>query len=125
MSRKYQDTIHVIDSATATETSQPINIEDATSITLVFKRSDHSSGSTAFTVTVSVDGTNFIAYNKLIDNVTNSNAQQLTRVASSSLASNTTKFYTMDLSCDTFKEIKVTATQTTDGTHDAWLCIQR
>ena len=38
------------------------------------------------TITVSLDGTNFYAYSMLIDNVANSNAQQLTRVASKTRA---------------------------------------
>lgn len=117
--------IKAIDGATATATSNAINIAGAKKITLFFKRSNHSAGSTAFSVTVSVDGTNYVAYSKLISNAANTNAQTLTRVASVSLASDTTSFVSMDLTSDVFLFMKVTATETTDGTHDAWVVIEK
>jgi N-acetyl-beta-hexosaminidase len=115
--------IHTIQAATATATGQAINIECAEKVVFVFKRSNHSAGSTAFTVEVSGDGTTWLAYNKLISNVTNTNAQDLTRVASVSLASNTSSFVTMDKD-DGFKFVRVIATETTDGTHDAWVYLE-
>jgi len=108
-----------INAQTATYTSDPVNIENAEKVQLEFTRANHSSGSSAFAVTVSVDGVNYVTYNKLIDNVTNTNAQALTRVASASLASDTSKHYTMDLTQDAFRFMKVTVTETTDGTHTA------
>lgn len=110
-----------INAVTATTTSDPIDFRGVKRATWEFTRANHSSGSTAFTVTVSVDGVTYVAYNKLIDNVTNTNAQTLTRVASSSLASDTSKIYSMDLANDCFAFVKVTATETTDGTHTAKL----
>ena len=109
--------IKALDAVTATTTSDPIDIENALKVSLEFKRADHSSGSTAFTVLVSLDGKTYIAFNKLVDNVTNAIAENLTRVASSSLASNTSKFYALDLEHDSFRWMKVVATETTDGTH--------
>ncbi len=106
-----------LNAVTATTTSEPINIENAEKATLEFTRANHSAGSSAFAVTVSVDGVNYVTYNKLIDNVTNTNAQTLTRVASASLASDTSKHYSMDLTQDAFRWMKVTVTETTDGTH--------
>lgn len=120
----YQEVLHAIDGATATTTSSEINIEDAKKITIVCKRSNHSAGSTAFSVTVSPDGTNYTTYNKLINNLANSNVQDLTRSASITLSSDTVTFVSLDC-CDAFKTMKVTATETTDGTHDAWVIIQR
>lgn len=109
---------------TATTTSQAVNVENAKKVIFMFKREDHSAGKTVFSVTVSPDGTNFITYNKLIDNVVNSNSQQLTRVASYDTgAANATKFYTLSPG-DCFKEVKVTATETTDGTHTAKVIVQ-
>lgn len=116
--------ITALDAVTATTTSSAVNIEGAKKVTLLFTRANHSSGSTAFTVDCSIDGTTFVATNKLIDNVTNTNAQMPTRVASCSLSSDTSKFYSLDLEHDTFKEIKVTATETTDGTHTAKVLIE-
>lgn len=108
-----------INAVTATTVSDSIPIMGAKRITWQFIRANHSSGSTAFSVEVSLDGTNFIAYNKLISNLTNTNAQTLTRVASVSLASNTNAVVSMDLECDAYLEMRVTATETTDGTHTA------
>lgn len=111
-------TLHIpLNAVTATTTSEPINIENAEKVTLEFTRANHSAGSSAFAVTVSVDGVNYVTYNKLIDNVTNTNAQTLTRVASATLSSDTSKHYTMDLSQEAFRWMKVTVTETTDGTH--------
>jgi len=109
----------VLDAVTATTTSDPVNIENAEKITLQFIRANHSAGSSAFAVTVSLDGTNYVTYNKLIDNVTNTNAQTLTRVAGATLSSNTSKVYTMDMVSDHYRWMKVTVTETTDGTHSA------
>lgn len=115
--------ITAIDAATATTTSGAIDVAGAKKISLMFTRSNHSSGSTAFTVEVSLDGTTFVAYNKMISNVTNTNAQTLTRVASVSLASNTSAYVTLD-PMDAILAIKVTATETTDGTHTAKVMIE-
>lgn len=114
-----------LNAVTATTTSDPIDIMGAKKVSLEFKRSNHSSGSSAFKVQVRVtkDGS-WIDYNKLIDNVTNSNAQTLTRVLTATLSSDTSKFYTMDLQHDTFYEMRVVVTETTDGTHDAWAVVE-
>lgn len=114
---------HAINAATATTTSDAIDVKNAKRITLFFKRSLHSAGSTAFTVTVSIDDSTYIGYNKLITNVANTNAQTLTRVASVTLSSDTTSMVSFSPE-DCFQSIKVTATETTDGTHDAWVLVQ-
>ena len=107
----------VLDAVTATTTSEAINIENAEKATLEFTRSAHSAGSSTFAVTVSLDGVTYIAYNKLITNVANTNAQTQIRVASVALASNTSSFVSMDLTQDSFRYMKVTVTEATDGTH--------
>lgn len=104
-----------ISAVTSTTTSDPINIENAHRVTFEFTRANHSAGSSAFAITVSVDGINYITFNKLIDNVTNTNAQQKTRVAGATLSSNTSKVYSMDLENDSYRFMKITATITTDG----------
>lgn len=119
------EVIVAINGATATTTSVPIDILGAKKISLVFTRADHSAGSTAFTVDVSFDGTTWIAFNKLISNVTNTNAQTLTRVASVSLASNTSSVVDMDIATGAYSKMRVTATETTDGTHTAKVLIER
>lgn len=123
---KYQVVVPTIQQVTATTTGAAINVENACGVVIFGKRENHSSGASAFSVEVSFDGTNWVTYNKLISNATNTNAQGLTRVASFSLSSNTVGFASMDYgeSADTFKFIRVTVTETTDGTHSAWVVIQ-
>lgn len=108
-----------INAVTATTTSSAINIAGAKRISLAFTRADHSAGSTDFNVEVSVDGTIFIDFNKLITNVANTNGQTEVRVTTITLSSNTTEFVTMDLDKSVYKAMKVVATETTDGTHTA------
>jgi hypothetical protein len=110
-----------INAATETTTSASIDFEGVRKATWFFTRADHSAGSTAFTVEVSFDGTTWVGYNKLIDNVTNTNVQDLTRVATVTLSSNTTSTVTMDLEQEAYPFVRVTATETTDGTHTAEL----
>jgi len=114
-----------LNAVTATTTSEPINIENARRISLLLTRANHSAGSSAFAVTVSVDGATYVTFNKLISNATNTNAQTLTRVASVSLASDTTSEVAMDLEHSIFRWMKVTVTETTDGTHTAKVLIDR
>lgn len=120
----FSERIKVLDGVTATTTSEAQKIEDAKKVILVVNRADHGSGSSAFTATVSVDGTNYMDYNKWIDNVANTNVQTLTRTKTKTLSANGTDFMTMDPD-DTFKYMKVKVTETTDGTHSAWLYILR
>ena len=118
------EVIKVLDGVTATTTSAAANIEDAKKVVLVCNRAAHASGSSAFTAQVSVDGVNYIDYKKFISNANNTNVQGLTRVTTLTLSANGTDFLTMDPD-DGFKDIKVKVTETTDGTHSAWLFIQR
>lgn len=117
--------IHAIDGATATTSSTWIPVTHANKVSFIFKRSNHSSGNTAFSVSVSADAVdaNAITYAKLIDNLTNTNGQNLTRISSKTLAANGLALVSMSPE-DIVGYIKVTATETTDGTHDAWVIIQ-
>ena len=112
-----QITSKIIDAKAVTTVSDPISLEGVVRATLQFIRADHTSGSGAFSVEVSNDGANWVTFNKLIDNLANTNAQTNTRVASSTLASNTSKIYTLDLLQECYKWMRVTVTRTTDGTH--------
>lgn len=119
------EVIVALNAVDATTTSNAIDIQGAKKISLVFTRTNHSAGSSAFSVDVSLDGTTWIAFNKLISNVTNTNAQTITRVASVSLASNTSSVVDMDLATGTYSKMRVTATETTDGNHTAKVMIER
>lgn len=114
---------HVIVDATATTTSNPINIRGAKKVSFFFQRTNHSSGKTVFTVSVSIDGTNYVTYNRLITNVANANTETIVRVASYDTGTaNATAMYSMSPE-DTYAYLKVTATETTDGTHNAWVMV--
>ena len=117
--------VHAIDGVPRTATSNAINIEGAKKVVLRFVRTDHSAGKTVFTVTGSLDGTTFHACNMLISNLANTISEGLTRVASYDTgAANADAIYALDLDNFAFKEIKVTATRTTDGTNDAYVYIE-
>jgi hypothetical protein len=109
--------VTLLDAVAATTTSDALVIAGAKKATLYFTRASHGSGSSAFSVTVSGDGATFVPFNKLITNVTNTNAQDQTRVGSVSLAANGTEMASLDLSVDAVYAMKVTATETTDGVH--------
>ena len=115
--------IKVINAETADKTTDAIYIGNAKKVTLFCKRASHSSGNTVFSATVGVSDSDFITYNKWISNVTNTNAQTLTRVASLTLSSATSGFLTMSPE-DKFEFIKVTADVTTDGANTVWLIIE-
>lgn len=128
-------TIHVIDGAVATvapANAVPVKVTDACKITLFVKRSNHTAGSSTFSVQVSPnysqDGVDaeWVTYNKLISNVANTSSETLTRTASIALSSNVTAMATFDMdNGDIFDHIRVSVAEVTDGTHDAWLVIQR
>lgn len=135
--------IKAIDAVTATTTSDKYYIGGATRVGLMFRRSNHSAGATALSAKVSLQplgdatgttkdalgrptggaGITVTACNMLIDNVTNTNAQTLTRVASKSLGANGDAFLWLSPEC-LATWIELTLTETTDGTHDAWLVIE-
>jgi len=119
----YTNLIRAIDGATATTTSDPISVEGAEKVTMLATRSNHSSGSTAFSVTGSIDGTTYFALPLVVQAAT-TNAQTITRTVAPSLSSNTSAWYSIDMEYLALKFIKVTATETTDGTHDVDVLIQ-
>lgn len=100
---------------TVTTVSSIMALDACNRVGIQFIRANHTAGSSTFIVEVSNDGVNFVTFNKLIDNVANTNAQQLTRVGSVALSSNTSKVYDMDLSAGTYRFMRITATIATDG----------
>lgn len=85
-------------------------------LSLQFVAASITSGNGVFTVEVSNDGTNFIAYNRLTTNVTNTNGQTDTRVASVTLNSNTNAVVSVP---DAFAFYRVRLIMTTDGIYSA------
>lgn len=111
--------IQVFTGKTATFTSAGQNIEALQNISLQFIAASIASGNGVFTMDVSNDGINWVAYSMLIDNVTNTNGQTLTRVASKTLSSNTSVVVALD--AFGFKMLRVKVTVTTDGSYDCVL----
>lgn len=122
---KRPELLNIIDAVTATTVAEPINIEDAEKVTFVLTRANHSAGSSTLSVEVSLDKINWVTFNKLISNATNTNAQTKTRVASLALAANGSATVAMDLENDIFRWARVTVTEATDGTHTVKALIQR
>ena len=109
----YSETKTLLNAVSATTTSSAIDVVGAKRVTLslnVANVTDTGLATTTFAVTGSVDGTNYVTVNKLIDNVTNTNAQGLTRVASKVLDTNSTSVLSVDLEHDTYKFLKVSGT---------------
>jgi len=107
-----------LDAVTETTTSAEINVKYAKKIVLMLTRADHSSGSSAFTVSGSIDGgTTYVNLNILRDNATG----VLTLVANKVLSADGTALVSIDLKGTgmALDYIKVTVTETTDGTHSA------
>ena len=108
----------------ATTTSGAVVCRGAKRITLMFTRADHGSGSSAFKTQVSIDGTTFVDFNGLIDNVVGSNDSSLTRITTKTLSSNTSVICKMDLQQTVIDSFKIVVTETTDGTHTAKCLIE-
>lgn len=112
--------VTLLNAVTATTTSSPVNVEGYSRIGFQFKRANHSSGSSAFSVEGTINGTDWTTLNLIVSNATNTNAQTRTRVASVSLAADGTALaFIEDLVV--LKAVRVTVTETTDGTHSAWM----
>ena len=118
--------ITALDDVVATTTSNQIYVGDFKRVALLFKRAAHGSGNTAFTVTgglaadASTDPT-MLSYTMLIDNVANTNSEtNYTHTASRTLSANGIVYTWLDPNCPV-THIAITATETTDGTHSAYV----
>lgn len=99
-------------SASVTNTAaQPISMAGVRRATIFMTTSGGTWPNTTSLVEVSADGTNWVVYNKLITNVTNTNAQNVTRVATLSVAS-TTAMLTIDMTDDCFAYMRIFPTRT-------------
>ena len=111
-----QEKYIALDAVTATTTSRGIPMGPNGRTSIQFIAASISSGNGVFTVAVSNDNTNWIAYNKLTTNITNTNAQTDARVASITISTNTNTMVSIP---DVFSFIRVTCTVTTDGAYSA------
>lgn len=125
---KNSSAIPLLAAVTATTTSAGTYVGNATKMAILLTAAAISSGNGAFTFEVSMDpvGTaspTWLAYNRMVDNVTNTNAQTDTRVASKTLSSNTSALLFVP-DADMFSLFRTIVTRTTDGTYSAKLLIQ-
>lgn len=97
-------------------TSPSFGLNGEGKASLQFTAASISAGNGVFTVQASNDGSNWVAYNRLTTNATNTNAQTDTRVASVTLSSNTSSLVVLP---DPFAFYRVLVTITTDGSYSA------
>lgn len=117
--------VTVLDAVTATTTSAAIDVQYAEKITLLLTRANNAGGTSTFSVSGSIDGTTYVTLNSLIEDVTNTNAQNYVRTASVAIANaDGNKIVAVDLENNSFKFIKVTVTETSDGTHSCKALIE-
>ncbi len=114
----------LLNAVAVTTTSRAVGVDNAAHLSLQITAANITSGSAVFTVQVSNDGTNWIGYNRLTSNVTNTNAQTDTRIASVLLNTNSGSILFFP-DGDTFNKIRVVATpnNTVDGTYSAVLYV--
>lgn len=110
----------MLDGVTATTTSEAFAVNERQNKSIQIICSGHASGNGAFTVEISNDCTNWTAYNRLTSNVTNTNVQGDTRVATKTLNANGSDFLFFPHG-DSFAYIRITCTVTTDGAYTAIL----
>lgn len=121
MALPFTDNINALTAVTATVANTAASIYDLSKRqvkSIQFTCANHTSGNGAFGVEVSNDGTNWVVYNRLNSNVTNTNVQFDTRVAAPTLSSNTSTIYFFPTG-DYFRYIRIFVTVTTDGTYTA------
>ena len=137
-----QRQITAINAVTATTTSSKFWVGGAARIGLLFRRANHSAGSTAFSVKGSLEpyelgngaqdahgkrtggtGVTMTTLNVFVNNLENAIAEGLVRSTDVSLAANGDAFAWLDPAAF-INWLEITATETTDGTHSAWIIIE-
>ena len=117
--------ITVLNAVTTTQNSQKIFIGDYDRVAVLFRAASISSGNGAFTVKggfgqLASDTPTMTAYNQLVDNLTNTNAQYQTHVNGKTLSSNGDAYLWMDNNTPT-THIEIDLVVTTDGTYSAFV----
>jgi hypothetical protein len=112
--------VALLNAVTEDKTGDTFEVGMRSKISVQFIASGVTSGNGVFTIEVSNDGINWVQYNRLNDNLANSNTQGDTRVASCTLNSNTNKIYFFPEG-DHFRYVRAKVDVTTDGTYSALL----
>jgi hypothetical protein len=114
--------VRLINAVSATTTSDGVDVSSFSKLSLQFSVTDVATGNGVYTVDVSNDnGTTWVPYNRLISNVTNTNVQTDTKVASVTLNTSATKAMVFIPTDDKFQMLRVTVTYTTAGKYSAIL----
>lgn len=114
----YTNNIKLIDGVSADTTGESFHVGDREHLSIQFIASGVTTGNGVFTIEVSNDNTNWVQYNRLMDNVVNGITEGDVRVASVTLSSNTNKIYFIDHS-DHFEFIRAKVDFTTNGVYSA------
>jgi len=114
-----------LNAVTATTTSDKFFVGGAKRIAVLLRRANNAGGTSAFTIKASLDYSDvtpvMTALNLWIDNVTNANDKQLTRVNGTSIANaDGDKMLFLDPAV-IVNWLEITVTETSDGTHSAWI----
>jgi len=120
--------ITALDAVVATTTSNKFYVGNAQRIGFLFRRGSHGSGSTAFSVNIGGESEDTVtptmtATNMLIGNTAATNSQTTAHVASVTLAANGDAYAWLDPLC-VVNWVSVTATETTDGAHTAFIILE-
>jgi hypothetical protein len=116
--------VTALDAVTATTTSSAIDIKHAKKVTCLLTRANNAGGTSTFSATASIDGTTYVTV-YLITNAATTNAQTVTRATSVAIANdNGSIFASLDLENAGYNYVKITVTETADGTHSAELFIE-
>lgn len=125
----YSQKSAVFEAQTATITSQVIDVTDAEAIAFYFKAASITSGNGVFKVQgtpmdspASADWQDLM----LVSNIANAISENLTRVVSKTLSTNTGAMFFLDaFVADALKKIRIICTVTTDGSYSAYANIKR
>ena len=127
MSLPFTENFKLINASTVSVTdpvaalgSNVADVSQRQKLSIQFTATGIATGNGVFKVYVSNDGSNWVLYNRLTDNLTNTNAQTDTRVASCTLSSVTSKIYFFPAG-DYFRYVGVSLAVTTDGSYTATL----
>jgi hypothetical protein len=119
------------DTTTGANTGKSIYVGNASRIGVLLRVSGHSSGNTAFSFKAGMEQgmgedtttPTMTTFNMMIDNVTNTNAQNPTRVASKTLSANGDALLWVDPAC-LISWLEVDYNTTTDGAASVFIILQ-
>lgn len=126
--------IRVLNGVTTTgaQTTNPVYVGEAVRIGVLVRVASHTSGNTVFSFKAGMEQgmsedtatPTMTAFNMMIDNVTNTNAQNPTRVASKTVSANGDSLLWVDPACQ-INWFEVDYNTTTDGAASIFILLQQ